>query len=147
MGSQGQIVAIAIVRFGHLRGSGPPKNPQTDDGNPIRQHQPHHRELGQLQAEQKEEKVSEAREWGGWIRRGWIWRFLGAPIFRPEVPKPFKQAFCLGIPLTIQRGNSARMQKKSEKSLEMGSRGPPAPGGRKVRNELKTSKRSRKSQF
>ena len=24
---------------------------------------------------------------GGWIRRGWIWRFWGAPIFRPEVPK------------------------------------------------------------
>ena len=27
---------------------------------------------------------------GGQIRRGWIWRFWGAPIFRPEVPKPFK---------------------------------------------------------
>ena len=25
-----------------------------------------------------------------WIRRGWIWRFWGAPIFRPEVPKPFQ---------------------------------------------------------
>ena len=24
---------------------------------------------------------------GGQIRRGWIWRFWGAPIFRPEVPK------------------------------------------------------------
>ena len=21
---------------------------------------------------------------GGWIRRGWIWRFWGAPIFHPE---------------------------------------------------------------
>ena len=27
---------------------------------------------------------------GGWIRRGWIWRFWSAPVFRPEVPKPFK---------------------------------------------------------
>ena len=27
---------------------------------------------------------------GGQICRGWIWRFWGAPIFRPEVPKPFK---------------------------------------------------------
>ena len=27
---------------------------------------------------------------GGWICRGWIWRFWGAPIFRQEVPKPFK---------------------------------------------------------
>ena len=28
----------------------------------------------------------------GWIRRGvWIWCFWGAPIFRPEVPKPFKK--------------------------------------------------------
>ena len=25
---------------------------------------------------------------GGWIRRGWIWRFWGTPIFRPEVLKP-----------------------------------------------------------
>ena len=23
---------------------------------------------------------------GGWIRRGWIWRFCGASIFSPEVP-------------------------------------------------------------
>ena len=27
---------------------------------------------------------------GGEIRRGWIWRFWGAPIFRPEAPNPFK---------------------------------------------------------
>ena len=27
---------------------------------------------------------------GGQIRRGWIWRFWGTPVFRPEVPKPFK---------------------------------------------------------
>ena len=30
------------------------------------------------------------------IRRGWIWRFWGALIFRPEVPKPFKNRY-LGI--------------------------------------------------
>ena len=30
---------------------------------------------------------------GGQIRRGWIWRFWGAPIFRPEVPKPFKNRY------------------------------------------------------
>ena len=29
---------------------------------------------------------------GGWIRRGWILRFRGAPMFRPEVPKPFKMS-------------------------------------------------------
>ena len=27
---------------------------------------------------------------GGQIRRGWFWRFWGAPIFRPEVPNPLK---------------------------------------------------------
>ena len=27
---------------------------------------------------------------GGWICRGWISRFGDAPIFHPEVPKPFK---------------------------------------------------------
>ena len=26
----------------------------------------------------------------GWVRRSWIWRFWGAPIFHPEVPNPFK---------------------------------------------------------
>ena len=30
---------------------------------------------------------------GGQIRRGRIWRFWGAPIFRPEVPKPFKNRY------------------------------------------------------
>ena len=30
---------------------------------------------------------------GGQIRRGWIWRFRGAPIFRPEVPKPFRNRY------------------------------------------------------
>ena len=30
---------------------------------------------------------------GGQIRRGWIWRFRGAPIFRPEVPKPLKNRY------------------------------------------------------
>ena len=25
--------------------------------------------------------------------RGWIWRFWGAPIFRPEVPNPLKKTF------------------------------------------------------
>ena len=29
----------------------------------------------------------------GQIRRGWIWRFWGAPIFRPEAPKPFKNRY------------------------------------------------------
>ena len=29
---------------------------------------------------------SEGPERGGRIRRGWIWRFRGAPIFSPEVP-------------------------------------------------------------
>ena len=26
---------------------------------------------------------------GGQIRRGWIWRFWGAPIFSPEVPNTY----------------------------------------------------------
>ena len=30
---------------------------------------------------------------GGQIRRGWIRRFWGAPIFRPEVPKPFRNRY------------------------------------------------------
>ena len=30
---------------------------------------------------------------GGQICRGWIWRFRGAPIFHPEVPKPFKNRY------------------------------------------------------
>ena len=30
---------------------------------------------------------------GGQIRRGRIWRFWGAPILRPEVPKPFKNRY------------------------------------------------------
>ena len=30
---------------------------------------------------------------GGQIRRGRIWRFWGAPIFSPEVPKPFKNRY------------------------------------------------------
>ena len=30
---------------------------------------------------------------GGQIRRGWIWRFWGAPIFRPDAPKPFKNRY------------------------------------------------------
>ena len=45
----------------------------------------------------------------------------------------------IGIPLAIQRGHSGRMWKSPKKSLEMGSRGLPAPGGKKVRKELKTS--------
>ena len=39
---------------------------------------------------------------GGWIRRGWVCRFWGTPIFRPEVPKPFKNR-CLG-PLEWKSG-------------------------------------------
>ena len=30
---------------------------------------------------------------GRQIRRGWIWRFGGPPIFRPEVPKPLKNRY------------------------------------------------------
>ena len=30
---------------------------------------------------------------GGQICRGWNWRFSGAPIFRPEIPKPFKNRY------------------------------------------------------
>ena len=30
---------------------------------------------------------------GGQIRRGRSWRFWGAPIFRPEIPKPFKNRY------------------------------------------------------
>ena len=30
---------------------------------------------------------------GGWIRRGWILRSWGAPIFHPDVPKPFQISF------------------------------------------------------
>ena len=30
---------------------------------------------------------------GGQIRRGWIWRFWVAPIFRPEVPKPLENRY------------------------------------------------------
>ena len=39
---------------------------------------------------------------GGQIRRGWSWRFWGAPIFCPEVPKPFKNR-CFG-PLDWKAG-------------------------------------------
>ena len=52
----------------------------------------------------------------------------------------------VGIYLAIQRGISAWMWKKSEKSLEMGSRGLPAPGPgqksqKRVKNELKSLKK------
>ena len=30
---------------------------------------------------------------GGRIRRGWIWRFWGTPIFSPEVSKCLFQGF------------------------------------------------------
>ena len=43
---------------------------------------------------------------GGWIRRGWISRSWGAPIFHPEVPKPFKiSGLC---PLNLSAPKSQR---------------------------------------
>ena len=39
---------------------------------------------------------------GAWIRHGWISRFGGAPIFSPEVPKPFK--ICILGPLDWKSG-------------------------------------------
>ena len=48
---------------------------------------------------------------GGQIRRGWIWRFFGRPIFSPEVPKSlFSQGFGtsgLKIGAPQKRQNSA----------------------------------------
>ena len=38
---------------------------------------------------------------GGWIRRGWIWRFWGAPIFRLEVPKCEKNASSNSLNLSV----------------------------------------------
>ena len=51
---------------------------------------------------------------GGQIRRGWIWRFWGAPIFRPEAAKPFKNRY-LG-PLDWKSGRP-----KNAKSYHDGS--------------------------
>ena len=38
---------------------------------------------------------------GGQIRCGWIWRFWGAPIICPEVPKPFQNRYLGTSGLTI----------------------------------------------
>ena len=48
------------------------------------------RQHRQPQKLREKQTSSGGRKWGGQIVRGRIWRFWGAPIFSPEVPKyPF----------------------------------------------------------
>ena len=77
--------------------------------------------LSVAKAQRKEKKSSGVllfADWGVWIRRGWISRSWGAPIFRPEVPKPFR--ICILGPLDLKSGRP-----ENAKSNHDGSNPPP----------------------
>ena len=50
------------------------------------------------------------RKLGAWIRRVWILRLWGAPIFRPEVPKPFKNKYLGSSGLKIEAPQKREIQ-------------------------------------